>query len=75
MKVCDQNDELLPLASSGIHDLIVDGVSYINDNEVNLADILPPVIAPPWIPRKTVSLYQVAMRLLTHLRMIKLWKE
>ena len=46
MKVCDQNDELLPLASSGIHDLIVDGVSYINDNEVNLADILPSVIAP-----------------------------
>ena len=64
MKTCDKNDELIPLASSGVHNLILDGMSYINGNIVDLADILPPVIAPSldypencfFVPRGNVGL-------------------
>ena len=46
MKTCDENDNLLPLSVSGIHDLINNGMSYIPSNKVNLVDILPTVTAP-----------------------------
>ena len=58
MKTCDQNDNLLPLAFSGIHDLIKDGISYINDNKVNLVDILPSVIAPSLDSPENCFFYQ-----------------